>query len=71
MLTRVSTLAYMLVQELKPLDHRKRRVLVNWAVNEIAFGPSIQKGRSCSVMLIFSCGYVNSRNFMTWSKEKP
>lgn len=61
-----------LTQELKPNDHRQRRVFADWALEHLAADPDFGK------KIIFSdeahfwlSGFVNKQNYRIWSDENP
>ncbi|XP_050530953.1 uncharacterized protein LOC126899769 [Daktulosphaira vitifoliae] len=61
-----------LTQELKPLDHQKRRMFVNWAEQQLENDPDFHR------KIIFSDeahfwlnGFVNKQNMRYWSGSNP
>ncbi|XP_033213870.1 uncharacterized protein LOC117170932 [Belonocnema kinseyi] len=61
-----------LTQELKPLDHQKRRIFVNWAEQQLENDPDFHR------KIIFSDeahfwlhGFVNKQNMRYWSGSNP
>ena len=61
-----------LMQELKPLDHQKRRMFVNWADQQLENGSYFYRKIVFSHKTHFWLnGFVNKQNMRYWSDSNP